>query len=162
MKFFAHECPRGLIGQQSAAQLPWFHLVTLLTKVTVESEREWYVVQTIQQGGSRLTLDLHIKNQLHQRQAATITNFDRRLPMPHAQIATEALKDPYFFDFLGLGDDAQERDIENALIRHITRFLLELGAGFAFVGRQYRLEVGAGRPPQHRSVVMQNQKPPGC
>jgi predicted nuclease of restriction endonuclease-like (RecB) superfamily len=142
MKFFAQECPSGLIGQQPAAQLPWFHLVTLLTKVTVESEREWYAVQTIQQGWSRLTLDLHIKNRLHLRQAAAITNFNWRLPTPHAQLATEVLKDPYFFDFLGLGDEAQERDIENALIRHITRFLLELGAGFAFVGRQYRLEVG--------------------
>jgi predicted nuclease of restriction endonuclease-like (RecB) superfamily len=142
MKFFAQECPSGLIGQQPAAQLPWFHLVTLLTKVPLESEREWYAVQTIQQGWSRSTLDLQIKNQLHLRQAAAVTNFSRRLPAPHAQLATEALKDPYFFDFLGLGDEAQERDIENALIRHITRFLLELGAGFAFVGRQYRLEVG--------------------
>ena len=74
-------------------------------------------------------------------QGVAITNFDRHLPTPHAQLAIEALKDPYLFDFLGLGDEALERDIENALIRHITRFLLELGAGFAFVGRQFRLEV---------------------
>ena len=142
MKFFAQMCPDGLIGQQPAAQLPWFHLVTLLTKVSVEAEREWYAAQVIEQGWSRLTLDIHIKNQLHLRQGAAITNFDRHLPAPHAQIAVEALKDPYLFDFLGLGDEAHERDIENALIRHITRFLLELGAGFAFVGRQFRLEVG--------------------
>jgi predicted nuclease of restriction endonuclease-like (RecB) superfamily len=142
MKFFAQMCPNGLIGQQPAAQLPWFHLVTLLTKVSVEAEREWYAAQAIAQGWSRLTLDIHIKNRLHLRQAAAVTNFDRHLPAPHAQLAVEALKDPYLFDFLGLGDEAHERDIENALIRHITRFLLELGAGFAFVGRQFRLEVG--------------------
>ena len=142
MKFFAQQCPSGLIGQQPADQLPWFHLVTLLTKVSAEVEREWYAAQAIAQGWSRLTLDIHIKNRLHLRQAAAVTNFEHHLPAPHAQLAVEALKDPYLFDFLGLGDEAHERDIENALIRHITRFLLELGAGFAFVGRQFRLEVG--------------------
>jgi predicted nuclease of restriction endonuclease-like (RecB) superfamily len=142
MRFFAQQCQDGLIGQQPADQLPWFHLVTLLTKVSSEAEREWYATQAIAQGWSRSTLDLHIKNRLHSRQAAAVTNFDRQLPAPHAQLAAEALKDPYLFDFLGLGDEAQERDIENALIRHITRFLLELGGGFAFVGRQFRLEVG--------------------
>jgi len=74
--------------------------------------------------------------------SAALTNFERHLPAPQAQLAIEALKDPYHFDFLGLGDEAHEHDIENALVRHITRFLLELGAGFAFVGRQYRIEVG--------------------
>jgi len=142
MRFFAQQCPSGLIGQQAADQLPWFHLVTLLTKVSAEAEREWYAAQAIAQGWSRLTLDIHIKNRLHLRQAAAVTNFEHHLPPPHAQLAVEALKDPYLFDFLGLGDEAHERDIENALIRHTTRFLLELGAGFAFVGRQFRLEVG--------------------
>src|SRR3990172_5861601 len=141
MRFFAEKCPSGLIGQQPADQLPWFHLVTLLTKVSSDTEREWYAAQVMRHGWSRATLDVHIKNQLHLRQGGAITNFDRRLPTPHAQLAIEALKDPYLFDFLGLGDEALERDIENALARHITRFLLELGAGFAFVGRQFRLEV---------------------
>lgn len=142
MRFFAQECPTCQFGQQPADQLPWFHLVTLLTKVSVPAEREWYAAQAVSQGWSRTTLNLHVKNRLHARQGAAITNFSHRLPVPHAQLATEALKDPYLFDFLGLGDEAHERDIENALIRHITRFLLELGAGFAFVGRQFRLEVG--------------------
>jgi predicted nuclease of restriction endonuclease-like (RecB) superfamily len=166
MKFFAQMCPAGLIGQQPAAQLPWFHIVTLLTKVSGDTEREWYAGQAIQHGWSRPTLDVHIKNQLHLRQGVAITNFDRQLPAPHAQLAIEALKDPYLFDFLGLGDEALERDIENALIRHITRFLLELGAGFAFVGRQFRLEVG-GRPDQgpgrqahHRPLALQDQESP--
>ncbi len=141
MRFFAEKCPAGLIGQQPADQLPWFHVVTLLTKVSTDAEREWYAAQVIQHGWSRPTLNVQIKNQLHLRQGVAITNFDRRLPTPHAQLAIEALKDPYLFDFLGLGDEALERDIENALIRHITRFLLELGAGFAFIGRQFRLEV---------------------
>jgi predicted nuclease of restriction endonuclease-like (RecB) superfamily len=142
MRFFAEMCPTGLIGQQPADQLPWFHLVTLLTKVSADTEREWYATQVIRHGWSRSTLDVHIKNQLHLRQGTAITNFDRRLPTPHAELAIEALKDPYLFDFLGLGEAALERDIENALIRHIIRFLLELGAGFAFVGQQFRLEVG--------------------
>lgn len=141
MRFFAEKCPAGLIGQQPADQLPWFHLVTLFTKVSADADREWYAAQVVQHGWSRPTLDVHIKNQLHARQGVAITNFGRHLPAPHAQLAIEALKDPYLFDFLGLGDEALERDIENALMRHITRFLLELGSGFAFVGRQFRLEV---------------------
>jgi predicted nuclease of restriction endonuclease-like (RecB) superfamily len=141
MRFFAQECPDRLIGQQTADQLPWFHILTLLTKVSDPIEREWYAGQAIQQGWPRATLEVQIKNKLHLRQGAAVTNFDQRLAPPQAGLAVEILKDPYHFDFLGLGDEAYERDIENALIRHITRFLLELGAGFAFVGRQFRLEV---------------------
>lgn len=141
MRFFAEKCPTGLMGQQPADQLPWFHLVTLLTHVSAESERAWYAAQAVHQGWSRSTLVAHIKNRLHQRQGAAVTNFSSHLPEPYAALATEALKDPYLFDFLGIGDEAHERDIEKALIRHITRFLLELGTGFAFVGRQFRLDV---------------------
>ena len=141
MRFFAQEAPDRRIGQQSADQLPWFHIVTLLTKLPDAAEREWYAAQAIANGWPRATLDVQIKNQLHLRQGAAVTNFGQRLDLAHAAQATQILKDPYLFDFLGLGDEAHERDIENALIRHITRFLLELGAGFAFVGRQFRLEV---------------------
>lgn len=141
MQFFARCCPELKIGQQSAAQLPWFHIVTLLTKVSDPAVREWYAAQAIRQGWPRTTLEVQIKNQLNLRQGAAITNFNERLAPAEASMAVEILKDPYHFDFLGLGDEAHERDIENALIRHITRFLLELGAGFAFVGRQFRLEV---------------------
>jgi predicted nuclease of restriction endonuclease-like (RecB) superfamily len=130
------------ISQQSADQLPWFHIVTLLTKLSDPALREWYAQQAIQHSWPRDTLTVQIKNQLHLRQGQAITNFDFRLAQPQAGLATEILKDPYHFDFLGLGDEAHERDIENALIRHITRFLLELGAGFAFVGRQFQLVVG--------------------
>jgi len=169
MKFFAEHCPNRQFVQQSAAQipalpigqqsadqlasasgmvqtlpdqLPWFHIVTLLTMLTDPTLREWYAIQAIQHAWPRDTLTVQIKNQLHLRQGLAITNFDQRLASPQAGLATEILKDPYHFDFLGLGDEAHERDIENALIRHITRFLLELGAGFAFVGRQFQLIVG--------------------
>lgn len=141
MRYFAEHCPKGQFGQQAAAQLPWFHIVTLLTKAEPE-EREWYAVHAVAGGWSRQTLQNHLKNRLKQRQGAAVTNFESRLPAPHSALAQETLKDPYLFDFLGLADDAHEREIENALVRHITRFLLELGAGFAFVGRQFRLDVG--------------------
>jgi predicted nuclease of restriction endonuclease-like (RecB) superfamily len=85
---------------------------------------------------------MHIETRLLDRQGAAMTNFDRALPLPQSDLARESLKDPYRFDFLGLGEEAHERDIENALIRHVTEFLLELGAGFAYVGRQVQLEVG--------------------
>jgi predicted nuclease of restriction endonuclease-like (RecB) superfamily len=141
MAFFAQHCPDGQIGQQPAAQLPWFHIVTLLTQVDGTADREWYAAQTIQQRWSRSTLELNIKNRVHLQQGAALSNFAARLPSADSALANETLKDPYLFDFLGLSNDAHEREIENGLIRHITRFLLELGAGFAFVGRQFRLEV---------------------
>lgn len=141
MRDFAQAYPDPAIVQQPAAQLPWFHIVTLITKVADPALRAWYAREAVAQGWPRDTLTLHIRNQLHTRQGAAVTNFAQRLEPAQATLATQVLKDPYHFDFLGLGDEAHERDIENALVRHITRFLLELGAGFAFVGRQFRLEV---------------------
>ncbi len=142
MKVFAEECPNLQIGQQIAAQLPWFHIITLITKVSDPTVRGWYAREAVERGWPRETLDIQIKNQLHLRQGAAVNNFGARLPATEAGLASQMLKDPYHFDFLGLGEEAHERDIENALVRHITRFLLELGAGFAFLGRQFRLEVG--------------------
>jgi predicted nuclease of restriction endonuclease-like (RecB) superfamily len=142
MRFFAAECPDGRIGQQSADQLPWFHIVTLITKLNTPALREWYAREAVTQSWGRDVLTPQIRSQLHLRQGAAVTNFAQRLPVEQAGMAAQILKDPYYFDFLGLGDEAHERDIELALMRHITRFLLELGAGFAFLGRQVRLEVG--------------------
>lgn len=141
MAFFAKACPDLQIGQQSAAQLPWFHIVTLLTRVPEPLEREWYAREAVRNGWSRDALEAQINSQLHRRSGKALTNFKAKLPEPQAGVASAILKDPYHFDFLGLGEEAEERDIENALVRHITRFLLELGSGFAFIGRQYRLEV---------------------
>jgi predicted nuclease of restriction endonuclease-like (RecB) superfamily len=140
MRYFAEQCPSCQIGQQPADQLPWFHIVTILTK-TQPANREWYAANTVAGGWSRSTLERNIKNRLHKRQGAAVSNFAERLPSPQSSLAQETLKDPYLFDFLGLADNAHEREIENALIRHVSQFLLELGVGFAFVGRQYRLEV---------------------
>lgn len=113
----------------------------LLGRIKIREARLFYVQKALEESWSRTTLEIHIKNQLHKRQGQAVSNFSARLPAPTSALAQEALKDPYLFDFLGLGEDAQEREIENALMRHITRFLLELGSGFAFVGRQFRLEV---------------------
>jgi predicted nuclease of restriction endonuclease-like (RecB) superfamily len=141
MSYFAKMCPDLRIGQQSAAQLPWFHIVTILTKLSEPLLREWYAREAVHSAWSRDFLEAQIKSRLHLRQGAAVTNFKKRLPSSQAGLAANILKDPYHFDFLGLGDEAHENDIENALIKHITRFLLELGAGFAFVGSQFRLEV---------------------
>jgi len=141
MRHFAQECPELQFGQQSAAQLPWFHVVSLITKLPDPALRAWYAQAAVAQSWTRETLVSQIESRLHLRQSGAVTNFEQRLPASDAGLARQILKDPYHFDFLGLGEEAHERDIENALMRHITRFLLELGAGFAFVGRQYRLEV---------------------
>lgn len=150
MRQFAQECPDREFVQQAAAQipatradgLPWFHIVTLLTQVQDPAARAWYARNAVEHGWSREMLAAHVKGDLHLRQGAAVTNFAERLPPADAGLAAAILKDPYHFDFLGLGPEAHERDIEGALVRHVTRFLLELGAGFAFVGRQFRLEVG--------------------
>ncbi len=141
MRAFAEVWHDGQIVQQLAGQLPWFHNVVLITRLKDDPAREWYARRAIAEGWSRATLELSIRNRLHERQGQAVTNFGSRLPAPQSELALETLKDPYLFDFLGLGENAHERDIENALVRHITRFLLELGSGFAFMGRQYRLEV---------------------
>lgn len=141
MRDFAEAWPDPEIVQQTAAQLPWFHNVLLLTRVKDPVLRLRYAKQALTEGWSRATLEVSIRSHLHERQGKAVTNFETRLPAPHSQLAHETLKDPYLFDFLGLGEEAHERGIENALVRHITRFLLELGSGFAFIGQQFRLEV---------------------
>lgn len=142
MRALAEAWPDGEFVQQAVAQLPWSHVVTLLDKLTVREEREWYAAKSVEHGWSRNVLAMQIQTRLHARQGGAVTNFPDRLPPAQSDLARDTFKDPYLFDFLGLSEDAQERDIEHALTQHITRFLLELGAGFAFVGRQHRLEVG--------------------
>lgn len=141
MRAFAEAWTDFEIVQQTVGQLPWGHNVLLLNRIKEQEARLFYVQKAIAENWSRTTLEVHIKNRLHERQGKAVTNFAVRLPAPTSALAQETLKDPYLFDFLSLGEDAQEREIENALMQHITRFLLELGNGFAFVGRQYRLEV---------------------
>lgn len=141
MRAFAEAWSEDEIVQRTVGQLPWGHNVVLLTRLKEPALRLRYAEQASRDAWSRTTLELQIKSRLHERQGQATTNFEARLPAPHSDLAHETLKDPYLFDFLGLGLEAHEREIENALMRHITRFLLELGTGFAFIGRQYRLEV---------------------
>lgn len=139
MRRFAEECPNCRIGQQPADQLPWFHIVTLLTKVTGQEDREWYARAAIEHGWSRNVLVHQIESGLIHRQGKTL--FSNQLPSPHLELLQKTFKDPYLFDFLNIGKEAHERDIETALVDHITRFLLELGTGFAYVGRQVHFEL---------------------
>ena len=129
------------IVQRSIAQLPWGINITLMEKISHLPTRIWYARQALEQGWTRDTLTLQIKNRAHERQGAAITNFATTLPEPHAAIAQGLLKDPYLFDFLTLEEPFHERELETGLLLHLEKFLLELGRGFAFVGRQYRLEV---------------------
>lgn len=142
MRAFAEAWPEEEFVQGVLAQLPWYHQLALLEKLATPEERRWYVAKCIEQGWSRNVLVMQIETQAHRRFGKAATNFKDTLPKPHSDLARENLKDPYRFDFLGLGEQALEREIESALVQHVTRFLLELGAGFAFIGRQKLLDVG--------------------
>ena len=142
MRQFAEAWPDRAIAQQAVAQIPWGHNVRLLDKLSDPVVRLWYANKARLHGWSRDVLVIQIETGLHQRQGKAVTNFDASLPAPQSDLANSLLKDPYLFGFLGLEDEAQEREIEKALMRHLRDFLLELGVGFAFVGNQYRLKVG--------------------
>ena len=142
MRAFAEAWPDAEFVQAVLAQLPWYHQLALLDKLTSPEARRWYVSKAIEHNWSRNVLVMQIETRLRERNGAAVTNFDASLPKPQSDLARESLKDPYRFDFLGLTGEAQEREIEHALVKHVTDFLLELGAGFAFVGRQVLLDVG--------------------
>ena len=142
MRSFAEAWPDESIVQEVLAQLPWYHQLALLDKLNTADERRWYAAKAIEHNWSRNVLVMQIETRLVERKGQAVTNFPVSLPKPQSDLARESLKDPYRFDFLGLAEEAQEREIEHALVRHVTEFLLELGAGFAFVGRQVLLTVG--------------------
>jgi len=142
MRSFAEAYPDKEIVQQAAAQIPWFHHCVLMDKIKNKIEREWYIRMAVENGWSRNVLVHQIESGLYQRQGKAATNFGRTLAPPQSDLAEQTLKDPYLFDFLGLGKQAAEREMEKELLVHIREFLLELGVGFAFVGSQYHLEVG--------------------
>ncbi len=125
----------------AVSQIPWGHNRLILAKIRNTDEAIFYAQATVQNGWSRDQLEIQIKNNYYKTKAKAITNFANTLPAHQSQLAIETLKDPYNFDFLGLEDDAQEREIESAMIQNITRFLMELGKGFAFVGRQFPVQV---------------------
>lgn len=142
MRAFAEAWPDEEIVQQLVGLIPWGHNLLLITKIKTADQRIAYARKVLEHGWSRNTLGIHIERRLLERQGKAITNFEARHPKSESDLAIETLKDPYLFDFLGVGNEAQERSIEDAIVQHITRFLLELGSGFAFVGRQVNIEVG--------------------
>lgn len=141
MRAFAEAWPEEAIVQEPLAQLTWYHNLTLLEKVKIREERTWYAEQAIQNGWSRNILVMQIESGLYRRQGKAVTNFKATLPQPQSDLAQQLIKDPYNFDFLTLDTAARERDLENGLLEHLQQFLIELGVGFAFVGRQVPFEV---------------------
>jgi predicted nuclease of restriction endonuclease-like (RecB) superfamily len=141
MRAFAEAWPDEEFVQAVLAQITWYHNLTLLEKVAAE-HRVWYAKATIEHGWSRNVLVHQIETVLHKRSGTAITNFEKTLPAPQSDLAQQMTKDPYAFDFLMLAEDVQERELERGLLDHLKNFLLELGVGFAFVGNQYRLDVG--------------------
>jgi len=124
------------------SSLSWGSNILLLERLKDPTTRLWYARKTLENGWSRAVLTVQIESRLHERSGKAITNFERTLPPAQSDMAREVLKDPYMFDFLTLGEDAHERDLERGLVEHVQKLLLEMGAGFAFVGRQVPLEVG--------------------
>lgn len=142
MRAFAEAWPNPEMVQQLVARLPWGHNVRLVEAVKSPVEREWYARHAIENGWSRAVLAHQIDGGLYARQGRALTNFARTLPAPQSDLAQELVKDPYSFDFLALGPQMLERDLERGLLEHLRALILELGKGFAFVGSQYHLEVG--------------------
>lgn len=144
MAKFASLYPDISIVQQLVAQIPWGHIIALMDKVKDDKTREWYIRKSCENTWSRDVLIHQIESGLYGRQvlADKVSNYEKRLPSEQSTIALQTMKDPYVFDFISLREDMVEKDIEDALVGNITKFLLELGKGFAFLGRQYHLNVG--------------------
>ena len=140
MRTFAAAWPDRSIVQRVVAQIPWRSNLALLDKLDDPAVRQWYAEKAIEQGWSQPVLCFQIESKLHARQGKAVSNFALTLPPADSDMAAQIFKDPYLFDFLGTADPRREREVEQALVDHIQRFLLELGAGFAFVGRQVHLE----------------------
>ena len=138
---FANAYPDFQFVQQAVGQIPWSHNIILLQNVSNQEERLWYARKTIESGWSRAVLQHWIDSELYKRQGKAVTNFKDTLPSPQSDLAHETLRDPYNFDFLTLAADHRERDLEQGLVDNIQQTLLELGQGFAFVGKQVDIEV---------------------
>jgi predicted nuclease of restriction endonuclease-like (RecB) superfamily len=142
MRAFAEAGPDEEFVQQVAARIPWFHNCVLLDKLQSREDRVWYARAAIQYGWSRNVWVHQIETALQKRSGEALTNFKQTLPPPQSDLSQQITKDPYMFDFLTIGDDAHERELERGLLAHLRDFLLELGVGFAFVASQHRLDVG--------------------
>ncbi|MEM6838638.1 MAG: PDDEXK nuclease domain-containing protein [Cyanobacteria bacterium P01_C01_bin.120] len=143
MRTFANAYPDLEIGQQAVAQIPWGHNCVLLDKVQEPSERLWYARKCLEHGWSRAVLTAQIESGLYlQKRGTATTNFDRTLPQSQSDLAHAIIKDPYHLDFLLVDENIRHQDLKRALMAHIRDFLVELGVGFAFAGKDYRLEIG--------------------
>ena len=144
MAKFALRFPDKKIVQAALAQITWYHHIALRDKVMSADEHIWYAEQVAKNGWSRNVLVHQIESGMYQRQvlAEKVSNFESRLPSPQSELAVQTMKDPYIFDFIPFKEDMIERDIEQALVKDVTKLLLELGTGFAFLGNQYHLNVG--------------------
>ncbi len=141
MRSFAATWPERAIVQRVVAQLPWRQNIALLERLDDQKTRLWYAEQALRQGWSQPILCLQIDGRAHERHGQALTNFKATLPPRDSDMAAQVFKDPYLFDFLGTADPRREREVEQALVDHVQNFLLELGSGFAFVGRQVHLEL---------------------
>ena len=144
MRKFAEEYPDFEFVQEVLAQITWYHNIILMDKVDDIEERKWYIKEIVQNGWSSNMLKIQINGKVYERQvlAEKITNFDLTLPSVQSDLATQTMKDPYLFDFISIKGKVKELQIENAMINKIKDVLIELGKGFAFVGSEYKLEVG--------------------
>jgi predicted nuclease of restriction endonuclease-like (RecB) superfamily len=140
MRAFAEAWPEEML-QRTVAPLPWGHNIELLDRLDTVEERLWYAGRAIEHGWSRTVLAHQIMSKLHLRAGQATTNFERALPAPQSELMQQLTKDPYHLEFLGLAEQVSERTLEEALVSQVQRFLLELGQGFAFVGRQHHLDV---------------------
>lgn len=144
MRKFAEEYPDFKFVQEVLAQITWYHNIILMDKIDDIEERKWYIKEIVQNGWSSNMLKMQIDGKVYERQALAekITNFDLTLPSVQSDLATQTMKDPYIFDFISIKGKVKELEIENAMINKIKDVLIELGKGFAFVGSEYKLEVG--------------------
>lgn len=142
MRKFAESWVDRELVQRSVALIPWRSNITLLDKLSDQDLRLWYAKKTLELGLGKDMLVFQIETKLHLREGASINNFKVALPPSDSDLTSQVFKDPYVFDFLGTADPRKEAELEQKLIDHVQKFLLELGQGFAFVGRQVRMEVG--------------------
>ena len=144
MAKFAETYPNREFVQTVSAQIPWSHNIAIIEKVKDPEQRIWYIQKTAENGWSHNVLIHQIESGLYQRQVLVdkVSNFESRLPSPQSELAAQTMKDPYVFDFIPFREEMLERDIEQVLVRDVTKLLLELGTGFAFLGNQYHLNVG--------------------
>lgn len=142
MKSFAEAWPDFPMLQAPLATLPWYHQIALLEKLSDPGTRLWYAAAAVENGWSRNVLAHHIETKLHERSGKAVTNFKSTLPPAGSDLAQQSFKDPYVFDFVSMTGERNEREFEGQLVLHVEKFLLELGQGFAFVGRQFRLTIG--------------------